>query len=133
MPSGRFSGFTAALPVGSTETGAWAFYAPPGFQVASAPISFNIPLAAPLDSAHVHYSTEATFGTFCEGTVEEPTAKTGELCVYQREIREAESPAIEVLGSTAHGASPGGAFVGFLNNSETEAAGRANGSWAVTG
>ncbi len=50
------TGFTATLPAGKTETGAWAFGEIPAAATPAAvsryPISFNIPLAATLDGSH---------------------------------------------------------------------------------
>jgi hypothetical protein len=46
------------LPSGSTETGAYAGFVPSGFVFAS--ISFNVPLAAPLDGEHQKVADTAT-------------------------------------------------------------------------
>jgi hypothetical protein len=75
------------LPSGKTETGTWGFNMVTGTEnpPALAPISFTIPLAAPLGEEHVHYvkHEEASPPAACEGTVEDPTATKGNLCVYE--------------------------------------------------
>jgi hypothetical protein len=121
------------LPVGSTETGTWSFFSTPqeaGNTYYSVSLSFNIPLAAGLDSSHVHYSSDANFGTFCTGTPAEPTAPSGELCVYETESLRTHKNVIAGPGGSA-GASPAGAFVQFVQ--EEEEPWFAKGSWAVTG
>jgi hypothetical protein len=99
------------LPAGKTETGTWAFAAPPLSVMQSAakiPISFSIPLAKPLNGAHVHlvnadgsselilnettFELEEVTPTGCgvaltpPGTAEAPKAASGNLCVYFTEI-----------------------------------------------
>jgi Collagen triple helix repeat (20 copies) len=85
------SGFTATLPSGETETGAWAI----GFNNESSylPVSFNIPLAqAPEGMFFVKKDgTEKTTATAsvppanCKGSVANPTAPPGVLCFYAEE------------------------------------------------
>jgi hypothetical protein len=80
------------LPSGKTETGTWAISATDPAQASTvspyASISFPIPLpqAGEPESAFAfnQEKTEAEdFGTSgCSGTVEEPTAPPGKLCVY---------------------------------------------------
>jgi hypothetical protein len=89
-PSGE-TGFTETLPPGKTETGAYAAFVQ-GEQWFGIP--FAIPLAAPLGEEEVHFVTyeeqeeeevpqECTVeGT--EGSVAEPLAAPGQLCVYER-------------------------------------------------
>jgi Collagen triple helix repeat (20 copies) len=96
------------LPAGKTETGTWAFTTPAPQNAVKIPISFSIPLAKPLDGAHVHLVSadgsselvlnETTFvleevtPTGCgvaltpAGTAEAPKAAPGNLCVYFTEI-----------------------------------------------
>jgi hypothetical protein len=140
------------LPAGETETGAWAFgKAPAGtadeFDV---PISFSIPLAAPLDGSHVHFveshgaeglkEVVFNFGTEeieyltptnCVGTAEAPTAAPGHLCVYAGSML--NSLIIGNLSinkvSGGEGASTAGARMTAL---EVQANGRGRGSFAVT-
>jgi hypothetical protein len=96
------------LPTGSTETGTWSFTSPKLQNAMRVPISFSIPLAAPLGADHVHLvnadgSKEVVFNeetfeleevtpTGCgaaltpAGTAEAPKAAAGNLCVYFTEI-----------------------------------------------
>jgi hypothetical protein len=98
-----FAGFTETLPAGKTETGTFAYFVPEQ-GTARAPISFSIPLAAPLGPSQVHLLTadgtkEIVFNeteskveeispTGCgsaltsPGTAESPKAAAGNLCVY---------------------------------------------------
>jgi collagen triple helix repeat protein len=78
------TGFTETLPSGKTETGAWAHLNPKeAEEVSFIPISFPIPLKAPLDEKHVHVVTAST--TECPGTASKPEAVAGNLCVYESE------------------------------------------------
>lgn len=86
------------LPEGSTETGSWSMgavpTAPESFisEPIFAPLSFTIPISAPLAGAKVHYinpAGEEVVGlgvtqppTTCTGEAASPTAPGGELCVY---------------------------------------------------
>ncbi len=133
------------LPKGSTETGIWAmngggttsselFFASGSIL---APISFEVPLAGPLDLAHVHYSSEAGFASVCEGSADEPTAPSGNLCVYQGPVQNATFLAFVTPG-LQEGASKAGTvlFLQLAEDPVTEelkdhASGM--GSWAVTG
>jgi hypothetical protein len=121
------------LPVGSTETGAWAISArSTAIGPVYTPISFNVPLATRMDNAHAHFVT--TPEGPCTGSAAEPTAASGNLCVYlgldnslpPKTGEIISTPDLEHLGSGTTGAvltfdTPEGA-VGF-----------AVGSWAVTG
>ena len=104
------------LPEGETETGAWSF-GKPGATSAGAyvPISFPIPLAAPLaagnrqpgasppveEPGQVHYidtsgkevvlneetfATEEVTQTNCPGSAASPEADPGHLCVYEGDL-----------------------------------------------
>jgi hypothetical protein len=88
------TGFTSTLPPGKTETGTWYVLtnvdsfggALPneGF----APVSFAIPLETPGEEEDVHVLTAgASATTECPGSVTEPAAAPGELCVYTNEER----------------------------------------------
>jgi hypothetical protein len=121
------------LPSEATETG--LFFAnnhDAGFLFE--PISFPIPLAAPLTEEHLFYVTgsEVTGGTApsqCPGTIEAPTALAGNLCVYGGD----ESTGISVVGFAAAPVTPTGAVL-FLNAAEDQAGfgNRLFGTWAVT-
>jgi hypothetical protein len=70
------------LPPGESETGAFAFGPPgEGQEETFLPISFNIPLAAGVPVHYMEVGAEPT--TECPGTVEEPKAAAGNLCVYK--------------------------------------------------
>ncbi len=98
------------LPPGETETGVWSFntMVPSGQLIQPAPISFTIPLAAALPAANVHLAPEPTN---CPGTVEDPQAASGHLCVYTQTLEFAKfigkvEPAIASISP------PGGATGG---------------------
>ncbi|MGH7484032.1 MAG: hypothetical protein ACREMY_00330 [bacterium] len=112
------------LPPGAVEEGTWAFdrsvekfttevggvvqeVTVGDSEKIRVPISFPIPLAGALDSTKVHYSSEATFATFCLVTASSPTVvNNGELCVYEQP--EAQEP---VKGTTFDGIyKPGSKF-----------------------
>ncbi len=126
------------LPVGSTETGSWSFRERTAEYVfAFAPVSFAIPLAGEIDETHVHYETEENFGTFCTGTAANPTAPSGELCVYQffAEGQAAFAGIFSDLSEAglARGAGAAGAFIRFTDLPNLEEGGKAAGTFAVTG
>ncbi len=136
-PTGS-SSFTATLPVGETETGAWGqIVGSTGF--VTVPVSFNIPLAAPLDGNHVISIAEANAeklekcddGVSPAPSASNPEADPGYLCIYTGSGAEAQlapggmiDPA---LGS--NGASTSGALL-IIVGSEAEGAA---GTFAVTG
>jgi hypothetical protein len=90
----------SVLPTGAIEMGTWAFSRSVekvtvevggvtkeetigDSESIRAPISFPIALGAALSETAVHYSTEGTFATFCEGTAAAPKPiNSKELCVY---------------------------------------------------
>lgn len=95
------TGFTKVLPSGETETGTWAMghiaekeKYPGNGEAVDVPISFNIPLAADLPASAVHIitnkgkelngETHEVTSTECLGTVAEPTAEPGNLCIYSK-------------------------------------------------
>ena len=147
------------LPIGSTETGAWTlpFIAesgvPIGAETYDVPISFPIQLAGPLDGAHVHFIDQ--FGkevffengeakeldpTECLGTVAEPTATPGNLCVYTRQLALGAKPGgaaepVEYLQPIRKlsGPEPGADVAGAQLRFHVQYKSRGYGSWAVTG
>jgi hypothetical protein len=136
------TGFTETLPAKKTETGVWN-YGTSAAGAVVAPISFTIPLARALDGTQVHYiGGSGSQSSECPGTVEEPEAKPGNLCVYQSsvaigvkrvggEVQVEIFPANsgpKVLGGTTVGAGASGALVFF----EAEEEGVGWGTWAVT-
>jgi Collagen triple helix repeat (20 copies) len=149
------SGFTATLPSGETETGSWAF----GNTVAGqsevyVPISFAIPLADELDFSAVHYIQASTgeeiiavFNvetlefeyieqppTQCLGSAAEPTATSGNLCVYGRTLINAVAASSFIRQSASNAGEPGVSTAGaYLRIAEAEAGAHGFGTWAVTG
>jgi len=147
------SGFTATLPSGETETGAWALgETPPSQSIVAVPISFSIPLAAELAGTSVHYINAAgkevvldkfvlkeVTPTSCLGTASAPTANSGNLCVYTQSLSKATMFAggpisgIQKAGSfvdAGAGASTAGAYLRFTEVTEGAFG---VGTWAVTG
>jgi hypothetical protein len=129
------TGFTKTLPVGETLKGLYSWSGTSAAPGTFIPISFNIPLAAGLDENHVIFVTLATNPdpTKCTGTVGEPKAVSGYLCVYQASTT-IPPPILGIVKSNfeseGFGASPAGAFVAYAASATTAAA---RGSWAVTG
>jgi hypothetical protein len=136
------TGFTETLPSGKTETGAWAGTA---HEIGPLPISFDIPLAAPVSEADTKI---VPFGSTappeCENSehpgtasVENPEARPGFLCVYVWITPNSAIGGIEPTGfneAVAHmAAGTTGAFV-ILETTSTadESHGTARGTWAVT-
>jgi hypothetical protein len=124
------------LPSNATETGAWSIGITPagtfhGYLL-SIPLSFTIPLSAPLDASHVHYvgNGETAPAGCTGGTAADPTAEPGNLCVYATLNAFLPFDAIEQAGSSTEeaGASTTGALL--LLKGEEEAIAR--GTWAVT-
>lgn len=135
------TGFTETLPSGETETGAWSV----GSRAKSplVPLSFNIPLkAAPTNLYYVNEAGEEVFTnstTFaretrpaanCQGSVEEPTAPAGAVCLY------AASENLEPFEGFNEGANAenvhlfvSGAIFSFTLSENH----LAYGTWAVTG
>ncbi len=133
------------LPPGETETGIWGGGATDATSF-SASISFTIPLAAPLDEAHVirfpvaHAGEEpeeieareelealCNDGVAPDASAENPEADPGYLCVFPG-----------VLGSPTSVTLPnnpgqvGAAVNGAVVSATTGFGGRAAGGWAVT-
>lgn len=130
------------LPSRKTETGTWAgtMYDIPEGKEVQIPISFPIPLKAGSEEAYVLDKKETEEGKGeghekgCTGTVEEPVAPPGLLCIYtfEEELNQSEiSPLVDFNG--AFGYSPTGTviLVGADANSSGASA-RVQGSFAVT-
>ncbi len=156
------TGFTNTLPSGATETGTWGAIFPDveegGHEEMTlpSPISFTIPLEAPLGASAVHYvhlctglegaaltaceKTLAEVATDCPGTAEAPKALAGQLCVYDAALnRPAKTSRLAISGISPpsslvepHGAGTTGAilFVHFAGTPEEGA--QIQGTWAVT-
>jgi hypothetical protein len=139
------TGFTEHLPSGKTETGIWAFgpLKQPGATPFLPIASFSIPLAAPLDASHVHFinsegEEETGLGEHqkpsiagaCLGTPAEPTATSGNLCIYTSALLNAESANIAIINPAgSEGAGTMGAYEEFILGAEPE---QGRGTWAVT-
>jgi hypothetical protein len=133
-PAGSPWTLGGTLPVGSTETGTWAISSKPvGVQEGNvSSISFPIQLAAGLDESHVHYVTSP--GGACTGSALNPTATSGNLCVYEGRVQNiAVRPGEEIATPdfSALGAGASGAILNFGPAEFANAFGM--GSWAVTG
>jgi hypothetical protein len=140
-PTGQ-TGFTATLPEGATETGVVTY----AFEAAGSqfvPISFAIPLEAPLGETKVHYILEnkkelnhlqeEVAQTACTGTAAAPTAEHGNLCIYET-FRYKTRIVIEnptaALPPALFGAATSGAMIYAIAE---EAQAYVKASWAVTG
>jgi len=89
--NGTGGGFSKTLPSGETETGTWTSQIYTETHRSFSPISFAIPLANPIGRNEAYYVTleeqKKENGkeppAECSGSVEEPKASKGTLCVYQ--------------------------------------------------
>lgn len=124
------------LPSGATETGAWAATVDAGGLTWTG-ISFNVPLAAPLDNTHIFEIQEgATPPEKCDDGVapppgpSNPEADPGYICVYVSFFEKAGGivGGIYNPGLGSVGAGETGAAI-LLQN---PAGGAALGTWAVT-
>lgn len=143
-PAGK-TGFTKVLPSGETETGTWALGETITAQFnIEVPLTFPIPLAAPLDASHVHYinpaGKEVTAGgeevtsTACLGKASEPSAEPGHLCVYSSRELLVTIKNSSIFDSAPEGADKSGASVAgaFMRVHRTEEEGQGYGTFAVT-
>lgn len=143
------TGQISPLKSGETETGSWAVIlsgTSEGFPAAETSVSFNIPLAAESveNKAFVGDQAETESGEFggagkvCKGTVAEPTAPAGFLCVYTA------FEELEKIDGKLEARSYGGNFLAYgktgavltghgIHGTPTEPArGSFYGTWAVT-
>ena len=123
---------SAVLAPGDTEKGAWGFNATTadssGVYV---PITFQIPLAAGLNSTHVHFQTDSDFTGTCTGNTTTPTAPSGNLCVYESfNLLNAHLVEFGSLDFVNTGTSPVGTVMFFEVDSDPA---YGFGSWALTG
>jgi hypothetical protein len=138
------------LPAEASETGSWAVYAVapeyPYFHLNAIvdPISFTMPLEKALNEEHVVYlETGQGETTECPGTVADPKAASGYLCVYAGsglaevdtvKISPPEKQLYEATTETEtlnFGAGTSGATLWVLSDSATKPT-LAHGTWAVT-
>jgi hypothetical protein len=134
------------LPKGSSETGQWVALGEgkKASEPVAASISFAVPLTAGLSEAHVHLikvgEEGKEFAEECPGTVAEPKAKSGSLCVYTKNLFDIV-PGVEKAAGSADpflDQSTGGSGAGTSGTSirfETVSAEIyfGGGTWAVTG
>jgi hypothetical protein len=121
LPASRFLS-EGSLRSGQTLTGtyAWAGNIGVGEFVPAVPISFPIPLAA---GPAVNYLPPASAPTAaCPGTVDDPTATPGNLCIYGRR-QDGAVPTIEL-----EGAGRTGVRLFPIDTGDTQY----DGTWAVT-
>ncbi len=143
------------LPPNATETGEWSVngIAQNEGEFLTVPISFSIPLKEAPNAVYVPLGETAPAA--CEGgTIANPVAKPGNLCIFEGAWAgvENEEEELELItnglnffaifraGSKAEvenfeniGAGTTGALVGFMTTKKEGAAVSAVGSWAVTG
>jgi hypothetical protein len=147
-PAGSPWTMEGTLPPGATETGTYGVSAPPNappFAILYTEASFPIPLAAPLDEAHVltfalGYNGNAKANPeqeHCPGSVLTPKAAQGYLCVYAGSAEglfsakpEVKSP--NIPPGVGAGASTAGAVL-YFGRSTGEGSSRTSGTFAVTG
>jgi Collagen triple helix repeat (20 copies) len=145
------------LPSKRTETGSWIISATKENVLVESSISFTIPLAKALSATAVHYvnqagTEEVAFNetthefsaaptTSCSGTVSEPAAAPGNLCLYQSKEEGVEDiksglatalirPVTTPLLEFKQGASTSGALLLLKRIGEEPSL--AYGTWAVT-
>ncbi len=133
------TGFTKELPAGATETGTWRFFSDPNNEPESGwqytPIGFSIPLSADAAEAmewEAHDKSEGPTGN-CPGTVENPQAEPGFLCIYTAGFATTYTGKSTFVAKPAateqEGVGVSGALIGFEN---TVAGQMAGGTFAVT-
>ncbi len=155
------TGFTEILPSGKTETGVWRVEVPQSTAVGRSLISFPIPLASALPSSAGHIITrhekeliyneqvelnEEVESSACKGTVSEPAAEPGNLCIYAGSPMlspgDSTGPFFSVLGEAfinptisvpeAQGIATSGTILSGRMFSFQPAPQVAYGTWAVT-
>jgi hypothetical protein len=137
------TGFTKTLPSGESEHGTWAVSALPGSselgESAATSISFPIALAEGSEAVIVPPETpEANDPAGCAGTVAEPHAEPGKLCIFvnieRNVLKNGEKPILSVLTPEtvplSEGAGPAGAVM--LIPAEKPGTIVAFGAWVVT-
>ncbi len=137
------TGFTETLPSGETETGTWL--TPRIVNVeelySQTTISFSIPLASPISNAAwvTTEEQENHSNPECPGTVEDPRAAKGALCLYQGATENpTETPSFYVSyfrrpGSRQFGAGTTGAIAyAAYEGPASEEPTQMSGAWAVT-
>ncbi len=122
------TGFTSTLPSGKTELGTWAADLLQKESVYYVPISFNIPLLALPEYTVIGRKAPST--AECPGTVGNPQAASGHLCIYVGELLGGTlfefDPSQEGFGVNRYGT-----VLGLKSGAIEGAFGY--GTWAVTG
>jgi hypothetical protein len=145
------TGYTETLPSGKTETGTWSIYTQfvePAFPGTLASISFAIPLKGASEGTAYVFDLQETENeeyervidsvkkpTGCTGSVTEPTAPRGVLCVYTaNETLEGIEGQLEahLRPAEVEGYASSGAFLGGLGANRASARIEVSGTWAVT-
>jgi collagen triple helix repeat protein len=132
------TGFTKELPKGETETGTWSIQSQSkdAENVAIGSISFPIPLESPLGEANVFFLLPGEENEHCKGTVANPEAGEGYLCVYSKTLGElAPFGAGAIDDPSQEEGVPGAGRTGanlLLAVPNTEELQTAYGTWAVT-
>lgn len=133
------TGFTKTLPSGETETGTWGV----GTQANGTtivPLTFNIPLAEAPEALHYvnDKGEERIFGeiseeienvpaTICLGSVDEPTAPEGHVCVYAQKEEVESFPGYLPVGGLRYLYTSGATFLFSVQPFDFGL-----GTWAVT-
>jgi hypothetical protein len=143
------TGFTSTLPSEKSEQGVWnvMYSATAANQFGSASISFNIPLAGtseatngknfigPGEGEGEAKEKKTAIPSHCKGTVENPQAVPGNLCVFAQGLANAtvglagftfwdpQHGTVEAAGSGGSAIDVGATAIGFV---------WANGTWVVT-
>ena len=144
---GEEGNIKATLPSGATETGNWSFFytrideeGEEG-ELRHVPISFTIPLAAPLlatgcptgSGCHVHIVPANTTGTgACTGNANVPTAKPGNLCIYVGQLAKAEDAELYLDPKGGQEVGVTGLLWTVVLTGKKGAEAEGYGSWAVT-
>lgn len=127
------------LPTGRTETGAWSIQTNSEEDLSPTFVSFPIPLAEGLSNEHVFFIEPGQEGVQhpveCPGSVANPEAATGDLCVYTKlfagELKPFTTPIDEPSGTFSNpGAGVSGAILWFSPEAKEPIG--AWGTWAVT-
>jgi len=137
------TGFTETLPSTKTETGEWFISHPVNvaaeFGEGLAPVAFPIPLTAAAattvssNGVEVMHKADGSPPTNCTGgSLNEPKANPGYLCVYIGEASQWKSAQEPVVSFKADFATPGVNTSGTLLYTELKETGYGSGTWAVT-
>lgn len=126
------------LPEGATETGTWAVESTASAteELRAATISFPIRLAAGANGPNFMLAKQATDLEHCEGDLNKPEAKHGQLCVFEGESLIIHLGGLEYAKAAVNpngelGVANTGAQLVFTTTQTGRVS--AEGTWAVTG